>query len=222
MRTLNLKERKEARFNSGLADTLSPGIYNLVIGVCIVYGFILNAILIATCSEFAMGLNPIVLLIGYLVVCFLGIHLILSDSPLVSFVGYNLVVVPIGLVLSISIPGYPIGQIMHAIIITGCIFVIMTCLATLFPQIFAKLGRVLFISLIVLIVTELLALLIFHYVGTIFSWAGAIIFTLYIGYDWYVAQAAPKTLDNAIDSACELYLDLINLFLDFLRILDRD
>lgn len=222
MGTLNLKERKEERFNSGLADTLSPGIYNLIIGGCIVYGFILNAIMVATCSEFALGLNPILFFVGYFVLCMAGIFLTVSTNPLVSFIGYNLVVVPIGLVLSVALEGEDSGQIMHAIIITGCIFVIMTCLATLYPQIFAKLGRVLFISLLVLIVTELVAMLIFHYTGTIFSWAGAAIFTLYIGYDWHVAQAAPKTLDNAIDAACELYLDLINLFLDILSLLDKD
>ena len=55
----------------------------------------------------------------------------------------------------------------------------------------------------------------------IFLWVGAGIFTLYIGYDWYKAQAYPKTLDNAVDSALDLYLDIINLFLKILRILAK-
>ncbi len=75
--------------------------------------------------------------------------------------------------------------------------------------------------MIVLIITQLLALFVFGFVGTIFSWAGAIIFTLYIGHDWHVAQSYPKTLDNAIDSACDLYIDLVNLLLDVLNIIDR-
>ena len=37
-----------------------------------------------------------------------------------------------------------------------------------------------------------------------------------IWYDWAKAQNNVKTLDNAIDSAVALYLDVINLFLRLL------
>ena len=47
------------------------------------------------------------------------------------------------------------------------------------------------------------------------------IFSLYIGYDWSRACSYEPTLDNAIDSACDLYLDIINVFLALLRILNR-
>ena len=48
------------------------------------------------------------------------------------------------------------------------------------------------------------------------------IFSLYIGYDWYRAQAYPKTLDNAVDSAIDLYIDIVNLFLRILALMSRD
>lgn len=218
----NIKDRKNDRLLSGLSDTLSPRQYNLAIGACIVYGFIINAIIVATCSDFLMGMNPWVFLIGYFVLAICGIVLTTSsNNPVISFAGYNLVVVPLGALLAVVLPGHSAGQILHAIVITGVIFVVMTCLATIFPQTFARLGRGLFISLIVLVVTQILALVIFGFAGTIFSWAGAIIFTLYIGYDWHVAQSYPKTLDNAIDSACDLYIDLVNLLIDVLDIIDR-
>ena len=44
----------------------------------------------------------------------------------------------------------------------------------------------------------------------------ALIFCLYIGFDWARAQRRPCTADNAIDSACALYLDIINLALRIL------
>lgn len=47
----------------------------------------------------------------------------------------------------------------------------------------------------------------------------AAIFSLYIGYDWVKAQMYVKTVDNAVDSALDIYLDIINLFLQLLRIL---
>ncbi len=217
----NLKERKHDRMFSGLADTLSPRQYNFVIGACIVYGFVLNAIIVATCSDLFITMNPIVFIVGYLICCIAGIVLTTSTNPAVSFAGYNLVVVPLGAVLATILPGHSAGAILHAVVITAVIFVVMTCLATIFPQTFAKLGRGLFISLVVLIIIQLVALLVFGFAGTIFSWAGAVIFTLYIGYDWHVAQSYPKTLDNAIDSACDLYIDLVNLLIDVLNIIDR-
>lgn len=39
-----------------------------------------------------------------------------------------------------------------------------------------------------------------------------------MSYDWAKAQNNRKTLDNAVDSAVSLYLDIINLFL---RLLNR-
>ena len=48
-----------------------------------------------------------------------------------------------------------------------------------------------------------------------------LIFCGYIGYDWAKANALPKTYDNAIDSAANLYVDIVNLFLRILRILAR-
>ncbi|HCA63484.1 MAG TPA: hypothetical protein DEP73_05025, partial [Pseudomonas sp.] len=48
-----------------------------------------------------------------------------------------------------------------------------------------------------------------------------LIFCGYVGVDWGRANQIPKTLDNAIDSAAALYMDIINLFLRILRILGR-
>ena len=48
------------------------------------------------------------------------------------------------------------------------------------------------------------------------DWVVALLFCGYIGYDWAEAQNNAKTLDNAIDSAVALYLDIINLFLRLL------
>ena len=44
----------------------------------------------------------------------------------------------------------------------------------------------------------------------------ALIFCGYIGYDWAEAQTKERTLDNAVDSVVDLYLDIVNLFLRIL------
>ena len=54
------------------------------------------------------------------------------------------------------------------------------------------------------------------------DWVVALIFCGYIGYDWVEAQNKYKTLDNAVDSAMDLYLDIINLFVRLLSSKDDD
>ena len=53
------------------------------------------------------------------------------------------------------------------------------------------------------------------------DWVVAAIFTLYIGYDIYRSQQYPKTLDNAVDSALDIYMDIANLFIRILSILGK-
>jgi FtsH-binding integral membrane protein len=53
------------------------------------------------------------------------------------------------------------------------------------------------------------------------DWVVVGIFCGYIGYDWARANAIPKTLDNAVDSAAAIYIDIINLFIRILSIMGR-
>jgi len=43
---VSIQERKQNRLYSGLADTLTERQYNFVIGGCLVYGFLLNVIIV--------------------------------------------------------------------------------------------------------------------------------------------------------------------------------
>lgn len=217
----NNKKRKEERLKSRIPDSLTPSTYNMIIGGCLAYGFIMNAIMVFVAGNFFRNINPIVFLIGY-IVCMLGgaIMASLSRNPIVSFIGYNLIVVPIGAVLSICLPDYNPQNIIAAVIVTALITGIMMILSVMFKRFFSRLGIVLCVSLIVGIILEFIAML-FGYGGDLFNWLFILIFSLYIGYDWYKAQSYPKTLDNAIDSALDLYLDIINIFLRLLEIFGK-
>ena len=85
---------------------------------------------------------------------------------------------------------------------------------------FSKLGLTLFLSLGIGLLVEIIASLL-GYQGDSFNWLFVAIFFLYIGYDWHKAQSYSKIVDNAIDSAIDLYLDLINLFVRILDLLDN-
>lgn len=214
-------ERKRARMESGLPDTLSAGLYNLVIGGCILYGFLVNALVVAFLSPLIWEMNYLVFLIVYFVLAISGsVIAVRSQSPAISFLGYNMVVLPIGGVLSLVLPFEAMSSILAAIVVTGLVVAIMMILSTTFPMLFARLGWTLLISLGVSLLAETVAFFL-GYGGNIFNWIFVVLFSLYIGYDWSRAQLYPKTLDNAVDSAMDLYLDIINLFLRLLRIFSR-
>lgn len=219
----NTNERKRARMNG--ADTVTSSTYNLIIGGMLLYGFIANALIVWLFSDFFTSLainNYPIFIIGYFVLCLTGTIISLkSQKPIFSFLGYNLVVVPIGALLSIVLPTYYISDILFAIIATGAVTAIMMVLGATYPRVFAKMGRTLFISLGISLIVNFFALL-FGYSGNLFNWIFVVIFSLYIGYDWQKAQMFPKTADNAIDSALDLYLDIINLFIRLLSIISKN
>lgn len=88
---------------------------------------------------------------------------------------------------------------------------------------FSFLGGFLLIALIMLVVMGLLN--IFFFRSKIFSlvraYIGAVIFTLYLIYDFdrLEKMAGDESWGTAIDIAVNIYLDIINLFLDLLEIL---
>lgn len=217
---IDAKERKLQRLESGLPDVLSTNIYNLLIGSCVLYGIVLNALIVHCFSDYFSTIDPIAFLIGYFACCFLGIYITRSENPIASFIGYNLVVLPIGALLSVCLPQYASEDIQLAIVITAAVVGVMTALATAFPQLFASMGNALLSAFAVSFVAELVAFFTGN-VPSIFNWLFVIIFSLYIAYDWQKAQEYPKTLDNAIDSALDIYLDVINLFVRILKIIGK-
>lgn len=220
----SLSERKQERLYKQVMENeiVSPQIYNLYLGGVVVYGLLVNIILCSTCTEFVLRTNPLLFYIGYFVSVFAGTMISSkSNSPLISFLGYNLVVIPVGLVVTSAVywyGGLSSYVVLQAIVYTAGITCIMICCSILKPEFFSKLGGVLFGSLIGLIIVEGV-FLILGVSQSLTALAGAILFSLYIGYDYYKAQQYPKTVDNAVDSALDIYLDIINLFLRILRIL---
>lgn len=202
---------------------VGASIYNLVIGLTLIWGFAVNYWMVTNIDPEAIAsVNPWIFFIGYFASCFFGIYLFQkSSNPVVSFIGYNFVVVPFGLIINMVVSQYDPELVTEAIRITGLVTIAMMCLGTLFPAFFQKIAGALTIALLLVIVIELIELFIFNTHHGILDWIVVLIFCGYIGYDWGRANQIPKTIDNAIDSAAALYMDIINLFLRILRILGR-
>ncbi|MEM5529662.1 Bax inhibitor-1 family protein [Gammaproteobacteria bacterium AS21] len=202
---------------------ISAMAYNLVIGLTLCWGFAVNWWMVTNIEpQMIAGINPWLFFIGYFASCFFGMYLFNnSKKPLVSFIGYNFVVVPFGLIVNIIVSSYDSTIVAQAIRITGLVTIAMMCLGTIFPSFFKKISGALGIALVLVIVVELVEVFVFGIHHGILDWIVVLIFCGYIGYDWGRANQIPKTLDNAIDSAAALYMDIINLFLRIVRILGR-
>jgi FtsH-binding integral membrane protein len=161
-----------------------------------------------------------IILLG-LVVPIIGIVIsVKSDNPIISFIGYNMIVVPFGVILGPTVNHYSPDVVRDAFMMTGGITLLMGGAAVCFPSAFKNLGTPLFFALFGLVIVRILQIFIPALAGlTWIDYVAAGIFSLYIGYDMYRASVVEKTVDNAVDISIELYLDIINLFLTILRIL---
>ncbi len=197
--------------------------YNLTIGAVLLWGFFLNYWMVQLVPvEVVQGIHPLLFLVGYIACVFAGTAIYQrSDDPVVSFLGYNLLVVPLGLILVGTLPMYSSAVIAEAFLATGAITALMMFLAASYPKFFLSIGRGLFIAFICSFVVEIGFVLLTGRSPSILNWAMIAIFSGYIGVDWARAQSLPKTLDNAVDCAAALYVDIVILFLRLLRTFSR-
>ncbi len=218
--------RKEERLNSGVGDQISVRRYNAVMLLTLLWGFLVNTVMVyyfaIPIMRLLSGVGPLWIFIGYFVLAIAGIAISArSTNPWISFLGYNLLVLPIGVLLCLILPGIPVAIVTKALLLTGIVTATMTLLGLVAPNIFLGMGRTLFIALIVGILAELVATFLFHYTGTAFDWIFVVLFSGYIGYDVAKSQIYPKTVDNAVDCALDIYLDIINIFIRLLALLSR-
>jgi len=202
---------------------ISDNMYNFIIGATLCWGFGINWFMVKNIPvETIMQFGFWPLIIVYFILCFAGVMLFTKSSdPLISFLGYNLIVFPFGLIINIVVSQYNSAIVLEAIKMTGLVTLVMMIAGTLFPAFFKKIIGVLTIALFAVIIVEVVMIFVFKTHHGIIDWIVVVIFCGYIGYDWGRAQRIPKTVDNAVDSAASLYMDIIILFLRILRIMGR-
>lgn len=162
-----------------------------------------------------------------LVLPFGGIFVALgSDKPMISFLGYNMIVVGFGLILGPTIYMYSAEIVIYALATTFLLTIALSIMGIIYPKSLEHWAGWLF--------GLLLAVIIGQFTGIFLAMCGyggvmavmdspimhiliAILFCAYIIFDWNRALRIPYTVDNAIDSAVALYLDIINLFIHILH-----
>ncbi|KKR15131.1 MAG: hypothetical protein UT43_C0006G0001 [Parcubacteria group bacterium GW2011_GWC1_39_29] len=201
-------------------DTMTRGAFYFVIGVILTWGFIATYIVSTMTVAWRPGLLE-VLLVG-LGLPIVGILMSMSNSAFISFVGFNLVVIPLGAIIGPGLAMYKIAQpglITQAATTTAMVTGVMALSGLMFPNFYRSIGGALFGALTALLVVLIASMFIPALMEfRIIHFAAAGLFALYIGFDMYRANEIPATLNNAVDVCISLYLDILNLFLWILEI----
>lgn len=206
-------------YQTSVSQSLSTRAYNVLIGLFIFMGIGVTALTMFVMKD-SVGLiavHPIVFSILYLVVALVGIRFVhTSGSMLTAFLGYMLLTIPTGLLLATWVPHESADAILYAASLTVAIVGTMIILATIFPNAFLSMGRILFVSLLSFILVEAVMLIFFRGEPAFMDTICILIFTLYVGYDWAKGIKQENTVKNAMIVAIELYLDIINIFIRIL------
>ena len=115
--------------------------------------------------------------------------------------------------------------VFQAMVGTTLAVIIAGFIVALIPTDFSFLGIFLWIALLSLVVMQFLNSFIFQSKKRrlLYAYAGVVIFSLYLIYDFNALEKAIARGDNswgtAVEIAVNLYLDIINLFIDLLEIL---
>ena len=195
----------------------SPTAYNLILGGVLFWGFGLNWFIVKYFPRsWLTQVDPTAVLLVFAALCGLGfLCYTKSQNALLSFVGYNLVVLPFGLVVDYFVSSSAPALVLHAALSASIVTVLMMLLSVLFPDFFARLEG----SLVVSLGAAVLFLAGGAVLGgssRLMDWLVTLLLCFYIGYDWAHANRLPKTVNNAVDSAAKLYMDVIILFLKIL------
>lgn len=202
-------------------DEISEGLYNVVFGGVILYGFLINILLVLLFSNMFENIDVEIVSIFMLVGGLISILIVgFSKKAIISFLGFSMLSISMGCELVGIVSQYEVVEIKIALIATIVIVIVMMILGYFFPSIFQSMGKGLFIILLLDVICTVIFGLIFDLEIVILSFIGVIIFSLYITYDWINANDCKKTINNAIFSACDLYLDILNLFLSILKMVD--
>lgn len=144
-----------------------------------------------------------------------------SDNWMVSFVGYLLVIIPSGAIIGPYTALYkPESVLQMALIAAGVSFAIGAA-GVLYPKSVEHWSGFFMTGLLILIFGDIARMFMVSMGVTptslgFWDWLGVVLFCGLIFYDMNRAMRLPKTMDNAVDSAVALYLDVINLFIRLL------
>lgn len=212
---------REARMNQLEGMEVTAGVFNLIIGGVLLWGLFVDFLIAHFLGTAILQMNFIVMIILYFAATLGGKFITYRfQNPAISFAGFTLMAAGFGLIITYVVQGYTSSTIVLALTITAMVTAIMMIAGMLFPAFFFKISRTLFLALAAVLVVSLITALMGFRLG-ILDYVVIAIFCGYIGFDWARAQQYPKNVDNAIDSAADIFMDIVNIFIRVLSIIGK-
>ncbi len=150
-----------------------------------------------------------------------------SDNPLVSTFGFALVAGPFGLMLGPVVASYTTASVLRVLVLTVLMTLILVVIGAVTPKNLSGWANWLFGGLVILLL-GMFAVPVMAVVGipvegamTLLDWAGLVLFGAFVIFDLNRAMRVPHTIDNAVDCALALYVDMINIFIRLLSIMGQ-
>jgi len=202
-------------------DEISASIFNAIMGLTTIVGLFVFGYV----AELMLGAKitwwtGLALIAG----AFVGVYLSVGPNIGIKFVGLGLMAGCLGAISGPYIGQYEMGSVSNIAFVTAAITIALGAAGTFYPKSLENWGSALFVALIGLIVVQFfggfLSVVGINTGGlhTLLDWAGVLIFSLYIIYDFNRAQFVPKTVEQGVSVGIAVFLDVVNLFLRLLSI----
>lgn len=205
--------------NTTFRELTHSKFYSLIGGL-LLFQLFTTYVTIATIAPTKLNIWELIgLCIGSLIVVYFAAR---TEDPLLKFTWSTLLAVIFGLMISPALAQFTTYVIEKALLLTIGITAVMCITGIVFKNFFNSIGNILFYSLLALIFVRILQAFIPALDLSIIDYIAAGIFSLYIGYDISQASQMKKTITNALDVTLNLYLDIVNLFMNLLSILGNN
>lgn len=161
-------------------------------------------------------------IVGYFVVAIPGIIISArSNNWVMSLLGYGMVVCATGSIIGPYVALYALPSVFQILLLTIGVTATIGFFGAIYPKSVEHWGGFFLMALLVIIFGDVARMFMvsagFAPVAMgIWDWIAAVVFCGLIFFDMNRAMRMDYTLDNAVDTAVALYLDIINLFLRLL------
>ena len=208
---------------------ISVRAYNLIMAGLILAGFVvmgMGSLWARTLSFQLMFANNFALLFyGPLIASIVGIVMMSiaagRQSTGLSLAGFAVFVAGFGITAGVALSTYDLPAINTAFFATAGITAVAGIAGLMFPGFFQRIGGILFAVLLGVFIVEI-ALMFMGVSQTVTDWIVVAVFSGFIAYDFNRAAMLEPTVPNAVLSASNLFLDIVNILMRLLRIFSRD
>lgn len=161
--------------------------------------------------------------IGVLVLSIIGIGInAVSTNPFGSFIGYTLVSVPYGILVGPFLAQFSERTITETLIGTCAYVTMLGVVGLLIPKNLAEHVKIVLAALVALLMGSFVVPFLGVEAQIFWYYVGIVIFSFIVIYDFNRAKNIPHTLDNSIDVALAIYLDVWNILIRALGIKGKD